>query len=131
MFTANYYSDSVSIIELDNSNNVIDVDLSASGGNAPSAIAFDQDDQRVFTANGVSNSVSIIDLPSISKICKDSGFDTGDIRTFEFEQETIQQVTCVNFSQQCTGNIDENITETQQCIIEDYVVLANVLSEQG
>ena len=127
VFTANFISDSVSIIELDNSNNVIDVDLLASGGDSPFAIVFDSDGQRVFTANDSSNSVSIVYLPSILKICQDSGFDTGDIRTFEYEQETIQQTTCVNFSEQCNGNIDENMTETQQCVIDDFVVLANVL----
>ena len=100
----------------------------ASGGESPFSIVFDPDDQRVFTANDASNSVSIIDIPSISKICQDSGFDTGDIRTFGFEGEVLQQTTCVNFSEQCIGNIDENaIDETQQCIIDDYVVSANVL----
>ncbi|MGD1837759.1 MAG: YncE family protein [Nitrososphaeraceae archaeon] len=127
VFTANFDSDSVSIIDLNNNNAVTDVDLFASGGDAPIAIAFDSDGQRVFTANDISNSVSIIDLPSVSKICQDSGFDTGDIRTFSSGQEILQQTTCVNFSEQCTGEIMIQDTETQQCIIDDYVVLANVL----
>ena len=52
------------------------------------------------------------------------------VRTFESNDgQTIQQITCVDFSQQCTGNIDENINdETQQCIVDNYVVLANVVS---
>ena len=128
VFTASSNSHSVSIIELDNSNNVINVDISAAGGEGPFSIVFDPDGQRVFTANFLSHSVSIIDIPPISKICQDSGFDTGDIRTFESGEETLQQITCVNFSQQCTGDILEENTETQQCIIDDYVISANVLS---
>ena len=62
VFTANGFSDSVSLIDLDNSNNVIDIDLSASGGEGPFAIVFDPDGQRVFTANIDSDSVSLIDI---------------------------------------------------------------------
>ena len=78
-------SNSVSIIELNNANNVIDVDLSASGGLGPAAIAFDAAGQRVFTDNANSASASIIsNFPTVAKICQDSGFDTGDIRKFCF-----------------------------------------------
>jgi hypothetical protein len=52
---------------------------------------------RVFTANSISDSVSIIDLPSVAKICQDSGFDTGDIRTFVSGQQTLDKIICVNF----------------------------------
>ena len=73
--------------------------------------------------------VSIIDIPTADNSCRNSGFDMGDVRTFESNDgQAIQQVTCVNFSQQCTGNIDKNTYyETQQCIVDNYVVLANVL----
>ena len=83
MFISIGNSNSVSIIELNNANNVIDVDLSASGGLGPVAIAFDAAGQRVFTDNANSASASIIsNFPTVAKICQDSGFDTGDIRTF-------------------------------------------------
>ena len=117
VFTANSVSASVSIIELDNNNMVTNVDV----GLSPRALAFDSEGQRVFTANFFSASVSIIDLPSVSKICQDSGFDTGDIRTFDSGTETLQQITCVNFSEQCTGNIVESNTETQ-CTVDNYAV---------
>ena len=42
VFTANEFSDSVSIIELANSNNVIHIPLLPTGGHCPFAIAFDQ-----------------------------------------------------------------------------------------
>ncbi len=131
MFTANVNSDSVSIIELNNANNVIDVDLSLSGGDGPVAITFDEAGQRVFTANANSDSVSIIDLLSatVSKICQDSGFDTGDIRTFVSNGQTIQQITCVNFVGECSGEIEDG--ETRECTVQDYVVAVNDVSNGG
>ena len=131
VFTANVNSDSVSIIELNNANNVIDVDLSLSGGDGPVAITFDEAGQRVFTANANSDSVSIIDLLSatVSKICQDSGFDTGDIRTFVSNGQTIQQITCVNFVGECSGEIEDG--ETRECTVQDYVVAVNDVSNGG
>ena len=121
VFTANSESDSVSIIELDNANNVIDVDLSASGGEEPDVIAFDPDGQRVFTANQISDSVSIIELPpTISEMCQTSGFDTGDIRTFVSNGQTIEQITCVIFVGECSGNIQDG--ETKECTVQNYAV---------
>ncbi|HEX2405857.1 MAG TPA: hypothetical protein VHJ38_01510 [Nitrososphaeraceae archaeon] len=79
MFTANISSHSVSVIELPDSNDVIHVNLAPSGGYFLSAVAFDLTGQRLFTANQ-GDSVSIIDIPTVSKICQDSGFDTSDIR---------------------------------------------------
>ena len=68
MFTANIFSDSVSIIDLANSNTVTNVDLAPSGGDGPVAIAFDDAGQRVFTANLLSDSVSIIDLDNSNTV---------------------------------------------------------------
>jgi YVTN family beta-propeller protein len=126
VFTANQESDSVSIIDLANSNTVTNIPLLPSGGGGPVAITFDAAGQRVFTANSDSNSVSIIDLlllPTVAKICQDSGFDTGDIRTFVSGQQTLEQITCVNFVGQCSGNIDNG--ETRECTVEDYIVSVN------
>ena len=117
-----------SVIELDNANNVIDVDLKTpSGGDFPIAIAFDPIGHRVFTANQLSDSVSIIDLPTVAKICQDSGFDTGDIRTFVSGQQTLEQITCVNFVGECTGDIEEG-GETKECTVQDYAVKVDATS---
>ena len=106
LFTANRDSDSVSIIDLANANTVTNIPLLPTGGDGPISIAFDAAGQRVFTANGFSDSVSIIDLLSlqtVARICQDSGFDTGDIRTFVSGQQTLEQITCVNFVGECSG----------------------------
>ena len=81
--------------------------------------------QRVFTANCNSNSVSIIDLSSatVAKICQNSGFDTGDIRTFVSGQQTLEQITCVNFVGDCSGNIQGG--EANECTVQDYAVKIN------
>jgi YVTN family beta-propeller protein len=130
VFTANLNSDSVSIIDLANVNTVINIPLAPSGGDAPFAIAFDETGQRVFTANLNSDSVSIIDLPTVAKICQDSGFDTGDIRIFESNNEqTIQQISCVNFVGECSGEIDNG--ETRECNVEDYVVSLEEIPTNG
>ena len=124
MFTANEFSSSVSIIDLANANTVTNIPLLPAGGNGPGAIAFDAAGQRLFTANGISNSVSIIDLLSlqtVARICQDSGFDTGDIRIFESNGvNSYQQISCVNFVGECSGNINNG--ETKECTVEDYVV---------
>ena len=132
LFTANLGSNSVSIIDLTD-NSVTNVVLVPSGGDAdPTSIVFDQAGQRVFTANDRYNSISIIDLLSsvtVSKICQDSGFDTGDIRTFVSGQQTLEQITCVNFVGECSGNIDDG--ETRECTVEDYIVNINDISNGG
>ena len=129
VFTANGGSNSVSIIT--NLTNpiptVTNVPLAPFGGVAPVAIAFDAAGQRVFTANIFSDSVSIISgFPTVAKICQDSGFDTGDIRTFVSGQQTLEQITCVNFVGECTGNIDNG--ETRECTVQDYIVNINEIS---
>jgi YVTN family beta-propeller protein len=129
VITANVNSNSISIIDLANSNNVINVPLLPSGGINPVAMAFDEAGQRVFTANAGSDSVSIVDLlslPTVAKICQDSGFDTGDIRTFVSGQQTLEQITCVNFVGECSGNIAND--ETRECTVEDYIVDINEIS---
>ena len=131
VFTANSGSDSVSIVDLaNNANTVTNVPLTPSGGEGPISIAFDAAGQRVFTANIFSDSVSIISgFPTVAKICQDSGFDTGDIRTFVSGQQTLEQITCVNFVGECTGNIDNG--ETRECTVEDYIVNINEVSNGG
>jgi DNA-binding beta-propeller fold protein YncE len=129
VFTANFGCDSVSIIDLANSNTVTNVPLAPSGGIDPTGIAFDEAGQRVFTANDFSDSVSIIDLSSatVAKICQDSGFDTGDIRTFESNGQTIQQISCINFVGECSGDIEDG--EIRECTVQDYVVNVNEIPE--
>ena len=96
-------------------------------GNSPQGIAYAQDKMLMYVTNSDDNTVSIISIPTIEQACQNSGFDTGDIRTYQSNGQTLEQITCVNFSEQCTGEILEGNTETQQCVIDDYVVLANVL----
>ena len=74
----------------------------------------------MFTANAISNSVSIVDLPTVAKICQDSGFDTDDIRTFESNGQTLEQISCVNFVSDCYSNINDG--ETREFTIEDYCI---------
>ena len=129
VFTVNIGSDSVSIIT--NLNNpiptVTNVPLGPSGGDFPVAIAFDSAGGRVFTANIDSDSVSIISgFPTVAKICQDSGFDIGDIRTFVSGQQTLEQITCVNFVGECSGNIDDG--ETRECTVQDYIIQINEVS---
>ena len=63
---------------------------------------------------------------TVSKICQDSGFVTGDIRTFVSGQQTLEQITCVNFVGECSGNIDDG--ETRECTVQDYIVNINEIS---
>ncbi len=128
MFTANALSNSASIIDLSD-NSVTDVDLAASGGLEPLEIAFDAAGQRVFIANDISDSVSIIKLPTVAKICQDSGFDTGDIRTFVSGQQTLEQITCVNFVGECSGEIQGG--ETKECTVQDYAISVNPTDTDG
>jgi YVTN family beta-propeller protein len=120
VFTGNTGGSSVSIIDLTD-NSVINVPLG--GVTVPTSIAFDEAGQRVFAANSFSNSVSIIEFPTINRICQNSEFDTGDIRTFVSGQQTLEQITCVNFVGECSGNIDNG--ETRECSVEDYIVSVN------
>jgi hypothetical protein len=79
----------------------------------------------------VCDSVSIIDLlsPTVARICQDSGFDTDDIRTFESNGQTLQQISCVNFVGQCSDNVDNG--ETRECTVEDYVVSLDEVPNNG
>ena len=43
---------------------------------------------------------------SVDKVCKSSGFDAGEVRTYQSNGLNIEQVTCINFEGQCSGNID-------------------------
>ena len=62
-------------------------------------------------------------LPTVSKICQDSGFDSGDIRTFVSGEQTLEQITCVNFVGQCSGEIRDG--EAKECTVQDYAVKIN------
>jgi len=126
VFTANGL-DSVSIIDLANANMVTTIPLAPSGGDGPISLVFDEAGQRIFTANENSNSVSIVQLRPIGEICQDSGFDTGDIRTFVSGQQTLEQITCVNFIGECSGEIEED-GETKECTVRDYAVRVNDIS---
>ena len=108
---------------------MIDVDLFTSCGDQPAELVFDQAGQRLFTANAISNSVSIVDLPTVAKICQDSGFDTDDIRTFESNGQTLEQISCVNFVSDCSSNINDG--ETRECTIEDYIVSLDEVTTNG
>jgi hypothetical protein len=67
--------------------------------------------------------------PTVAKICQDSGFDTGDIRTFVSGQQTLEQISCVYVVGECSGNIDNG--ETRECIVEDYIVPLDEVSNNG
>jgi YVTN family beta-propeller protein len=129
VFTANLNSDSVSIIDLANGNTVQTAFLGFGFGfsnHDPVSIEFDSAEQRVFTANRGSNTVSILSPPLVGKTCQNSGFDTGDIRTFPSGQQTLEQITCVNFVGECSGEIEEG--ETKECAVQDYAVRVNATS---
>ncbi|MGD1837385.1 MAG: YncE family protein, partial [Nitrososphaeraceae archaeon] len=133
MFVGNADDDTVTILDTagggDNMvGNADDVVGTVAVGNGVQGIAYAQDKMLMYVANAFDDAVSIVNIPTIEKACQNSGFDTGDIRTFEFNGQTIEQITCVNFSEQCTGMIDELVTETQECIIDNYAVLVNALS---
>jgi hypothetical protein len=66
---------------------------------------------------------------TVAKICQDSGFDTGDIRTFVSGQQTLQQISCVNYVGECSGNIENG--ETRECTVEDYVVSLDEVPSNG
>ena len=68
VFTANGGTDTVTIINLTNSNTVTSVNIGLSGGFNPEAIAFDQEGQRVFTGNTISDSLSIIELANSNNV---------------------------------------------------------------
>ena len=94
----------MSIIDLANSNNVTNVDLSSSGGEFPFAITFDQTGQRVFTANRGGASVSIIDLANsnnVTNVDPVTGafaitFDSAGQRVFTTGGSTLSIVDLVN-----------------------------------
>lgn len=125
VFTANGASNSISIIDLANSNSVINIPLGLDAVR-PSAIAFDEAGQRIFRVNIESDTVSIVELPTVANICQNSGFETGDIRTFVSGQQTLEQITCVNFVGQCSGEIEDG--ETRECTVQDYAVNINEIS---
>ena len=52
-----------------------------------------------------SNDVFVLYL-SVDKVCKLSGFDAGEVRTYQSNGLNIEQVTCINFEGQCSGNVD-------------------------
>jgi YVTN family beta-propeller protein len=130
LFTANLNSNSVSIIDLANANTVQTAFLGFgfnSGTHGPISIEFDAAGERIFTANYISNTVSILSPPLVGETCQNSGFDTGDIRTFVSGQQTLEQITCVNFVGECSGQIEEE-GESKECTVQDYAVSVNATS---
>jgi YVTN family beta-propeller protein len=130
LFTANVNSNSVSIIDLANANTVQTVFLGfgfSFGNHGPISIEFDAAGERIFTANYISNTVSILSPPLVRETCQNSGFDTGDIRTFVSGQQTLEQITCVNFVGECSGQIEEG-GESKECTVQDYAVSVNSTS---
>ena len=59
-------------------------------------------------------------MPTVAKICQDSGFDTGDIRTFVSSQQTLERITCVNFVGESSCEIENG--KTRECTVQDYIV---------
>jgi hypothetical protein len=53
-----------------------------------------------------------------SKDCQDSGFNIGDSRIFVSDQQTIEQITYMNFV--WSGNIHNG--EIREYTVEDYIV---------
>jgi YVTN family beta-propeller protein len=130
LFTANVNSNSVSIIDLANANTVQTVFLGfgfSFGNHGPVSLEFDAAGERIFTANYISNTVSILSPPLVGETCQNSGFDTGDVRTFVSGQQTLEQITCVNFVGECSGQIEEG-GESKECTVQDYAVSVNATS---
>jgi DNA-binding beta-propeller fold protein YncE len=69
-------------------------------------IAYDPVDERMYVTNQASNTVSIL-LLSPANVCQDSGFDSREIRTYQSNGQTIEQITCVNFVGECSGEIED------------------------
>ena len=98
-------------------------------GNRPESIEYAQDKMLMYVANTQSDTVSIISIPTIEQVCQNSGFDTSDMRTYQSnEGQKIEQISCVNFSEQCNGDIVKESTEIQQCVIDNYAVILTELS---
>ena len=98
-------------------------------GNSPESIVYAQEKMLIYVANNGEHTISIVSIPTIEQACQNSGFDTGDMRTYQSNDGIqIEQITCINFSKQCTGDIVKASTEIQQCVIDNYAVITNVLS---
>jgi len=113
--------DIVSVIDTA-TNTVIDT---ITVGNEPAGIAYDPVNERMYVTNFGSDSVSILYLGA-NNVCQDSGFGNGELRTYQSNGQTLEQITCVNFIGECSGNIDDG--ETRECTVQDYIVNINEIS---
>ena len=134
MYVVNAFDDTITILDTaggtDNTvGNADDVVGTVAVGNNPLGVAYAQDKMLIYVTNTSDDTVSVISIPTIEQACQNSGFDTGDKRTYQSNDgQNIEQITCVNFSEQCTGDIVKESTEIQQCVIDDYAVIVNELS---
>ncbi len=95
-------------------------------GNSPQGIAYDPVNERMYVTNWSGASVSVLYL-SANKVCQDSGFDAGELRTYDSNEQMIEQITCVNFVGDCSGNIQGG--EANECTVQDYAVRVNDISD--
>ena len=123
MYVANSGSGTVSVIDT-TTNTVIGTPISV--GNLPLLLAYDRVNERMYVTNGLDDTVSVLYL-SANKVCQDSGFDAGELRTYGSNGQTIEQMTCVNFVGDCSGDIQGG--ETKECTVQDYAVRVNDISD--
>jgi YVTN family beta-propeller protein len=121
MYVANFNSGTVSVIDT-TTNMVIGTPIPLSG---LKLLAYDPVNERMYVTVG-NNAVSVLYL-SANKVCQASGFDAGELRTYESNGQMIQQITCVNFVGECSGNIQEG--ETKECTVQDYAVRVNDITD--
>ena len=95
-------------------NTVIDTPIPV--GLFPVCIEYDLVNERMYVTNQQSGTVSILYL-SANNVCQDSGFDAGELRTYQSNGQTLEQITCVNFVGQYSGEIEDG--ETRECCITE------------
>jgi YVTN family beta-propeller protein len=124
MYVTNGFDSNVSVIDT-TTNTVIDTVIVVG---SPSDIAYDSANERMYVSSG-GGFVSVIFL-NANNVCQDSGFDAGEIRTYQSNGQTIEQITCVNFVGECSGEIEDG--ETRECTVQNYAVrVLNVTGENG
>jgi YVTN family beta-propeller protein len=94
----------------------------------PVGIAYDTVNERIYVTARNINSVLILYL-SANNVCQDSGFDAGELRTYQSNGQRLEQISCVNFVGECSGNIEDG--ETRECTVEDYIVSLDEVPTNG
>jgi hypothetical protein len=99
------------------------------GWNVQSAYGIDIDrlSDNVFISTGT-NHIQVYKpisnlFSDVNTICKDSGFDAGELRTYISNEQRIKQITCVNFVGECSGEVEDG--ETRECTVQNYVIAVN------